>query len=178
LALAEVCDKLPSFGLDLAKISVAKSQLGGVRLAGWYEWTATLTLDVKQVEAWQKEMETAGSDDLNAAWAIWRSWEAASGCKLGVAGKDKTVVAVGRWKNYKMVKGEAPLLKLADGSCVPCIGPDEIYKHVGIPRTADGDGAAARRKIRSLFHVFVERLTQLCHGDVPKNDISHDPDVY
>ena len=100
-------------------------------------------------------------DDLNAAWAIWRSWEAASGCKLGVAGKDKTVVAVGRWKNHKMVKGEDPLLKLADGSCVPCIGPDEIYKHVGIPRTADGDGAAARRKIRSLFHVFVERLARL-----------------
>ena len=85
LALAEVCDKLPSFGLDSAKISVAKSQLGGVRLAGWYEWTATLTLDATQVEAWQKEMETAGfyclqkvtaESSWNFGWAVPVSYDA------------------------------------------------------------------------------------------------------
>ena len=97
-------------------------------------------------------------EDLLAAWAVWCVWELVSGCRLGVEKMAKTVVGGGMWEKGRMRSIPDPELRLSDGTLVPFMTVDQMYVHVGIPRTADGGGRRARAKIVRLFNLFIERL--------------------
>ena len=63
--------------------------------------------------------------DLKKAWNVWRVWEAATGSKLGVKKKLKTVVTGVRYVEGKAVSMEDPLLRLRGGGFVPFAHHDE-----------------------------------------------------
>lgn len=98
---------------------------------------------------------------LRKAWTIWRMWERAAGCKLGVKGRLKTVVTGVKYVQGKAVPMENPLLRMSDGSFVPFMLHDEAYKHLGNMRRADGDDAAAWAKVKRCLDVALARLRRL-----------------
>ena len=96
--------------------------------------------------------------DLLAAWAVWSVWEVVSGCRLGVEGMAKTVVSGGQWVDGRLVGVEDPALRLSSGEVVPFMTVEQLYGHVGIPRSVSGSGKGARAKVARLFMLFIERL--------------------
>jgi hypothetical protein len=102
----------------------------------------------------------SSEEDLLKAWEVWRVWTLVSGSKLGVKLRLKTAVTGVRYVDGKPVSIADPKLPLRDGF-VPCIPHDEAYKHLGIPRTANGSDDEAWRKISGAFHAALARLRRL-----------------
>ena len=121
--------------------------------------------DMSDAQSWKRVMQAAFADDwwgafetekdLRRAWAIWRSWEAITGSKLGVKKALKTVVTGVRYEEGRILDVEDPLLRLRGGGVVPFIRNEEPYKHLGNMRCANGDDkegwTALKRKLRAAL---------------------------
>jgi hypothetical protein len=70
----------------------------------------------------------------------------------------KTVVSGGQWVEGRLVGVEEPALRLSSGEVVPFMSVEQMYGHVGVPRSVSGSGKGARAKVARLFMLFIERL--------------------
>jgi hypothetical protein len=109
---------------------------------------------------------------LERAWEVWRSWELAAGCKLGVSGKDKTVVTGVRYDvRGRPLRVKDPRLSLRGGGHVPFMQHDEAYKHLGFARRADAEDGAMWASLRKKFNHALAKLRTLRVG---RGALTHD----
>ena len=99
---------------------------------------------------------------LRRAWAIWRCWEAATGSKLGVKGKLKTVVTGVRHDEQGRAHSVGdPGLLLRGGKTVPYLLHNEAYKHLGHMRCADGADKIAWEQLKRKLEIALRRLRRM-----------------
>ena len=132
----------------------------GVELWGFdVEAAARRVCHMAFADDWCGTFQTLG--DLRNAWKVWTMWEAVSGSKLGVKAQLKTVVTGVRYVDGVAKAMVDPQLHMRDGSTVPFLRHDEAYKHLGNMRRADGDDAAAWKKLRGVMEAALARLRRL-----------------
>ena len=132
-----------------------RAYVRGVRLAGCAGRTVA---SVCYCDDWLGVHESEA--DLWGCWHVWRTWSLVSGCKLGVD-RDcaKTCFVAARWEGDKLV--DVPLargeLRTMEGDVVPRLKAEQLYVHLGVPRSADGGGAGGRQQVRKKMREFIAR---------------------
>jgi ribosomal protein S18 acetylase RimI-like enzyme len=125
-----------------------------------------------QGEAWARLAQFLFADDLAAAftcphearlaWWLLRAWSTIMGQKLGVKKKLKTVVTAVQYdESGKPIAAEDPRLRMEDGTLLPFMTFDELYKHLGIERRVDARRGAVTTRVRAKVAGAMVRVKQM-----------------
>ena len=99
--------------------------------------------------------------ELRKAWAMWRVWERITGSHIGVKKALKTVITGSRIVKGRLESALDPVLKTGRGKRVAFIKWDEVYKHVGNLRRADGKTRDAVERTIKLLRPAYARIRRL-----------------
>lgn len=156
---------------DSAKMlldSVLRAVQASVRGVKLWPFDGETICQLAYADDWVGLFDDVGN--LRKALQVWLSWAEVVGARLGIKGLVKTVVAGVEYREGKACTPKDPRLTDLDGTAIPLLPCDGLYKHLGVPRAANADayrtwtGHGGMAGIRDKLRAGIRRLRQLRPG--------------
>ena len=100
-------------------------------------------------------------EELKLAWQLFSSWSVVMGQRLGIKKALKTVVTGVRYEGGRPRAVDDPGLRLPDGTAVPFVRHEVLYKHLGLPVRADAADGAVFKLVRGKVVYAMQNMRRM-----------------